>query len=202
MVPRIVGAPLRAEVDVAAAYRSVVTGLLERLHEHHSPSAQHSHRVAALAELTAATMQLTPRELEDVRLVGLLHDVGKLDVPRALLDKAGRLTRRELRVLRAHSTHSARIVAEHGLPSLADAVSSVHERVDGYGYPLRLRGSAIPLAARIVAVCDAYDAMTSLRTYRRAITSTQTVQEIGRCAGHQFDPVCAAAFIAALAGGY
>lgn len=190
------------DVDVAAPYRPIVTALLDRLHEHHPASAQHSQRVAALSEMAAATMRLDVEDLEEVRLVGLLHDVGKLYVPSQLLDKPTRPSGRELRLLRAHSTYSAQLVSEHGLSWLAAAVASIHERVDGAGYPGRLRGSEISLSSRLVAVCDAYDAMTSHRSYRRALTSTQAIREICRCAGRQFDAACVASFIAALAGGY
>jgi HD-GYP domain-containing protein (c-di-GMP phosphodiesterase class II) len=127
----------------------------------------------------------------------LLHDVGKLGVPAAILDKPGPLDAREWQVMQSHPLLGVRIVA--GMPFLGPAVDVIgchHERWDGRGYPNGLRGQEIPLAARVFSVCDAFDAMTSDRPYRRALPVERAVDELRAGAGTQFDPTVVAAFMA------
>jgi HD-GYP domain-containing protein (c-di-GMP phosphodiesterase class II) len=146
-------------------------------------------------------------ECDDVRLAllrlgGALHDVGKLGVRDEVLRKPGPLTRRELREVRAHPEIGARMIAHD--PELRPALPIVlyhHERWDGEGYPSRRSGTEVPLEARILAVVDSYDAMTSDRPYRAALSPDVAVGEIERCAGTQFDPDVAAAFLAAWESG-
>jgi HD-GYP domain-containing protein (c-di-GMP phosphodiesterase class II) len=126
----------------------------------------------------------------------LLHDIGKLGVPEAVLTKAGPLDPHEWEAMRAHPLLGVRIVA--GLPFLGgavDVIRSHHERWDGRGYPFGLRAEAIPLGARIFSLCDAFDAMTSDRPYRRALPTQHAVEEVRVGAGSQFDPSVVEAFL-------
>lgn len=131
-----------------------------------------------------------------VTVAALLHDVGKLGIPEAVLLKASRLTEREMREIATHSEVGAALLLRVGADfSLANAVLHHHEFYDGAGYPRGLRGEEIPLPARLIAVADAYDAMTTPRNHRPGLSSEVAVAEIIRCSGSQFDPEVAGAFV-------
>jgi HD-GYP domain-containing protein (c-di-GMP phosphodiesterase class II) len=152
----------------------------------------HAHRVGALALAVARALDWDERQLEAVRVGAQLHDVGKLSLAPEVLGKPGPLTAAELEEVRRHPSAGARIVAS--LPNGARALPCVlfhHERWDGDGYPSRIAGDAIPVEARLVAVADAFDAMTSARPYRAAFTAEAAFAELDRCAGSQFDPLLA-----------
>jgi HD-GYP domain-containing protein (c-di-GMP phosphodiesterase class II) len=152
----------------------------------------HGNRVTDLALTVARSLGWDERELEAVRLGSLLHDVGKLSLSRELLGKPGPLTPTELEVVRRHPEAGARLVGT--LARTHPALPSVrfhHERWDGYGYPDGIPGAAIPVEARLVALADAYDAMTSVRPYRGPLDINLALEEVCRCAGTQFDPVLA-----------
>jgi diguanylate cyclase (GGDEF)-like protein/putative nucleotidyltransferase with HDIG domain len=194
------GRDAREECDVEAErYLSVVLDLAEAVDVRFSGSARHSETVGRYAELMARELGLSERRVGRVRLAGLLHDIGKVGVPDAILLKPGRLTDDERKVIIRHPELGAEIL-EH--PSLRDVqrwVLSHHERPDGQGYPRGLFGPELPLEARIVAVADAYEAMTSDRSYRDAIGAADARAELRRCAGTQFDPDVVDAFLAVLA---
>jgi HD-GYP domain-containing protein (c-di-GMP phosphodiesterase class II) len=157
---------------------------------------RHASRVAALAEILAR--RLGWRELEALRLGGAVHDFGKLAVPRRVLMKRTALTPAEIARIREHPWAGARLLAP--ITRVRPALPYVlfhHERWDGDGYPSGLGGAEIPMGARVLAVVDAFDAMTSDRPYRRALPVDAAVEEVDRCAGGQFDPVVARAFVAA-----
>lgn len=189
----------RAERDVEAErYLSVVLDLAEAVDVRFSGSARHSETVGRYAELMARELGLSERRVGRVRLAGLLHDVGKVGVPGAILAKAGPLDDDELAAIRRHPELGAQILAH---PSLADVqawVGAHHERPDGRGYPRGIGGEALPLEARIVAVADAYEAMTSDRSYRDAVGHAYARAELRRHAGTQFDAPVVAAFLAVL----
>lgn len=156
----------------------------------------HSERVSKLAMRLAAAAGLDEGACERVRICGLVHDVGKIGVPEAVLRKPGRLTEEEFDQIRKHPVIGHRILRD--IPQLRDVLDGVlhhHERWDGGGYPQGLRGEEIPLFARIIGVADAYDAMRSTRTYRDAIPHEKVMTEIRRCAGLQFDPVLTPLFM-------
>jgi putative nucleotidyltransferase with HDIG domain len=179
-------------------FLAVVLDLAEAVDLRFSGTARHSETVGRYTELMARELGLSEQHIGRVRLAGLLHDVGKVGVPDAILKKPGKLTPEEVAVIRRHPELGGQIL-EH--PSLVDVqawVAAHHERPDGTGYPLGLAGEAVPLEARIVAVADAYEAMTSDRSYRDAIGHTAAREELRRFAGTQFDARVVDAFLAVL----
>ena len=160
----------------------------------------HSHRMVALAEATARALHRPEEEVHLVRLGALLHDIGKIGIPDAILHKPGPLTDEEWTVMRQHPQIGQKILSEAGgiFTALASIVVAHHERWDGHGYPIGLEQKAIPLAARILSVIDSYDAMTSRRVYRAAMSPLAARQELQRCSGSQYDPDVVAAFLQVL----
>ncbi|MCC6228353.1 MAG: HD-GYP domain-containing protein [Phycisphaerales bacterium] len=156
----------------------------------------HSERVSHLSELLARKLGIADRDVEWVRISGLVHDVGKIGVPEAVLTKPGRLTDEEYAAIKRHPEigHSIlRTVVPLG-PALPGVLSH-HERWDGKGYPHGLSGEGIPLIARIIGLADTFDAMSSNRSYRSALSREKVLAEIVRCAGSQFDPQLAPLFV-------
>ena len=156
----------------------------------------HSARVTALAEAVARKLGWSEERLASLRLGGPLHDIGQLAVSDEVLRKAGRLDDHELAQIREHPKTGARLILR--IAALRDAIPYVlyhHERWDGAGYPSGKAGEEIPLEARVLAVADAFDAMTSDRPYRRALTHEEALAEVERCAGTQFDPQIASVFL-------
>ena len=159
----------------------------------------HAARVGANAEVVASRLGWDDDRLDALRLGAALHDVGKVNVRAEVLAKPGRLDEGELAEIRAHPVEGMWLIA--GVPSLQPALPYVlfhHERWDGLGYPTRRSGAAIPPEGRMLAVADAFDAMTSGRPYRRPLTPDEAAAEIERCAGTQFDPEVVGAFLTAL----
>ncbi len=163
--------------------------LLQVLHEREPDLRDHVGDVAELALRVGRRLGLGADELEDLRRAAELHDVGKSAVPDAILSKPGPLDPREWAFVRQHTLVGERILkAAPALSKVASLVRSSHERYDGAGYPDGLAGEQIPLGARIVAACDAWDAMTTTRPYRLALTAEAALAEVRRCGGTQFDP--------------
>lgn len=154
----------------------------------------HSRRVANHAVKMAERMGLAPREIRSVRAAAILHDVGKINTPAAVLHKPGRLTPAELGLIELHPGDGADIVSTLGDPELTAMVRHHHERLDGSGYPDRLQGSEIPLGARIIAVADTFDAITSTRPYRPARTHRRALEILEEEAGVRLDSVGVSAF--------
>ena len=130
-------------------------------------------------------------EIDQIRTAGILHDVGKVGVADAVLLKPARLTEDEFREMQRHSTLGRDIVQGAGMPEIAEWVLYLHERCDGEGYPHKLEGEEIPLASRVLAVADAFEAMTSSRLYRRGMPVEKALLELEKSAGQQFDPAVA-----------
>lgn len=159
----------------------------------------HTRRVMQYALATGHAMGLAEDSLDNLRLAAILHDIGKIGVPDALLLKPGRLEPSEYRTMMGHAELSAEILGHvRRLRPVLPAVRGHHERIDGSGYPDGLAGDEIPLQARIIAVADAFDAMTSDRPHRRACPLAEAVEELHRCSGSQFDPAVVDAFLSAM----
>ncbi len=156
----------------------------------------HSERVAWLAQTLAQKVGLDAAACERVYLAGLVHDVGKIGVPEAVLCKPGRLTDEEFAMIKLHPAIGAKIIKDiRQMQDLVPGVLYHHERYDGRGYPHGLAGEDIPIFGRLIGLADAFDAMSSHRTYRRALNLDDVLAEIRRCAGAQFDPELAEAFV-------
>jgi PAS domain S-box-containing protein len=189
------GGDLRQTRD--GSYDLTVEALAAALELRDDETCQHARRVTNLAlELTAA---IDPELAADpeLRHAYLLHDIGKIGIPDAILLKPGRLDERELRTLQMHTTLGEHLLSY--IPFLSEVVHDVvayhHERWDGTGYPWGLQAEQIPLAARIFSVADAFDALTNHRPYRGAVSIGEALAELERCAGSQFDPAVVEAFV-------
>jgi putative nucleotidyltransferase with HDIG domain len=188
-----------AEAESRAAYLGAIRALAAALDARDPYTAGHSERVSILSVLMGRQMQLAPAELDVLRLGALLHDIGKIGVSDDVLRKPGALTAEEFEQIKRHPGLGARILRQ--VPFLTPHLPIVelhHERPDGRGYPFGLRADDIPLAARIVHVADAFDAITSARAYRRARERGEAVAELRRYSGTQFDPASVDALVAAL----
>jgi diguanylate cyclase (GGDEF)-like protein/putative nucleotidyltransferase with HDIG domain len=185
--------------DVAGErFVAVVLELAEAVDLRFSGSARHSETVGRYAAMMAQQLGLSEQRTERVRLAGMLHDVGKVGVPDSILRKPAKLTDEEFEIIKGHPALGAQIL-EH--PSPADVrewVGAHHERPDGRGYPLGLSRDAVPVEAQILAVADAYEAMTSDRAYRSSIGQAAARAELERCSGTQFDPAVVDALLAVL----
>ena len=152
----------------------------------------HSRRVAEYAAEIAKRFGYSEEDCHNIYMMGILHDVGKIGIPDAVINKPGRLTDEEFEVIKTHPPKGAKILGNISeMPELATGAHWHHERYDGSGYPDRLEGVNIPEAARIIAIADAYDAMTSCRSYRGIMSQAAVREQIEKGKGTQFDPVFA-----------
>ncbi|MEU1818626.1 HD-GYP domain-containing protein [Streptomyces roseifaciens] len=182
-----------------AAHQATIRALVQAVDLKDQYTRGHSERVGRASVLIGRELGMAGERLEALRFAGILHDVGKLGVPTRLLRKDGPLTPEERRVIELHPEYGHEMVRGIGfLDEARAAILHHHERLDGSGYPYGLMGPQIPLFARIVAVADAFDAMTSTRSYSRARPVPAALAELHRCAGSQFDPRMVAALSAAL----
>jgi putative nucleotidyltransferase with HDIG domain len=178
-------------------YLSTVTSLASAIDAKDEYTRHHSTRVTDITLKIAKNMGLSEKELEDLELASLLHDIGKIAVPEHILNKPGKLTDEEFASIKEHPGRGQNILEPVlELKEIGKVVRSHHEKYDGTGYPDGLKGREIPLGARIMAVADAYDAITSERTYRKATSHRRAVKEIIRCSGTQFDPEVVEHFLA------
>ncbi|MEV8317456.1 HD-GYP domain-containing protein [Streptomyces sp. NPDC059900] len=182
-----------------AAHQATIRALVQAVDIKDRYTRGHSERVGHASVLIARELEMADERVESLRFAGILHDVGKLGVPTRLLRKDGPLTPEERRVIELHPEYGHEMV--RGIGFLGEARAAIlhhHERIDGSGYPYGLVGQQIPEFARVVAVADAFDAMTSTRSYRRGRPVAAAVAELSRCAGSQFDPAMVAALRRAL----
>ena len=190
---------IRKSSGRASAGRQSSDVLLRALAERDSELGIHLGGVADLACATALRLGVPREDMEVTRQTALLHDVGKVAIPDEILSKPEPLDESEWAFMQRHTIIGERIIsAAPALEAVATLVRSTHERYDGRGYPDGLAGDDIPLIARIVAVCDAYDAMVTNRTYRRAFDRSRAISEVRRSSGTQFDPKVVEAFVSAL----
>lgn len=175
----------------------VLQALTAVVNAHDGDTSAHSMRMVTMAKETARMLSCSQEEVHLVRLAALLHDIGKVGVPHEILHKPGPLTDDEWSIMRRHPKIGRQILTQAGgkFELLSHIVVAHHERWDGKGYPYGLSGESIPLGARILSVADSFDAMTSDRPYRKALTIAQAREELHRCSGSQYDPRVVAAFL-------
>ena len=186
---------LRAESSLRTEATRVVQALAAAVDSKDRYTRSHSDNVAAGARRIGARLGISDARLRRLEVAGQLHDVGKIAVPDAILLKSGPLDDEEFEVMKRHAAEGERIVRSIGLNDVAPWIRHHHERWDGRGYPDRLAGTAAPLEARILAVADALDAMTSTRSYHQALSAAGACREIAANSGSQFDPEIAEAVV-------
>ncbi|MEV4289321.1 HD domain-containing phosphohydrolase [Nonomuraea bangladeshensis] len=203
-----------SEIDVARNFTTDVAQALTSAMELKDPYLRHhSDRMSRLVALIVQQLKMTPDDVEAARLAALLHDIGKLALPSAVYLKAGALTEEEFAIIKMHVTHGASIVRRlsrlfegtchptvdhHHIAGAIEGILHHHERFDGRGYPLGLAGEEIPQIARAIAVADAFDSMTTDRTYRSPRSIHEAVMELRKGAGSSFDPQIVEAFVSTL----
>jgi HD-GYP domain-containing protein (c-di-GMP phosphodiesterase class II) len=199
----VVGAALshaQRRAELLSTLRDRIGAVAAAIDAHDGYTAGHSEDVLRLSHRVGGRLGLTRADLVELELAALLHDVGKIAVPSAILKKPGPLDEDEMELIRAHPLWGAKLLAAvPGLEPVAVIVRLHHERWDGTGYPDGIEGERLPLASRIVATCDAYEAMTSDRPYRAALGPADALHELEVCAGSQFDPAVVEALIADIA---
>jgi HD-GYP domain-containing protein (c-di-GMP phosphodiesterase class II) len=181
------------------AYAATIAALCQAVETKDYYTRGHSERVSRGSAMIAREVGMRSSRVEAIRYAGMLHDVGKLGVPSTVLQKSGALTEEEFAAIQLHPMRGLAIVREIGF--LDEALAGImhhHERIDGRGYPMGLAGDEIPEFARVIAVADAFDAMTSNRSYRGARSIEEAVADLRRWSGTQFDPALVDAFVAAL----
>jgi len=183
-------ARLEQLIELGDAYRGTALVLGDVVEADDAYTGEHCKGVVRLALDVAEELRLDAQQRRNVEFGALLHDVGKIAVPKEIINKPGRLNEREWEIIRTHTLEGQRMLERVGgfMREVGEIVRSSHERWDGEGYPDGLRGAAIPLEARIVSVCDALNAMTTTRSYRSAMSAPEALAELTRNAGTQFDP--------------
>lgn len=170
--------------------------IIRTLHEKNKREEQHSYRVSALCQSMGEALGLREEAVQELKSVGLLHDIGKIAIDEKILNKPDRLTNDEWNEIKRHPEIGYRILSTvNGMSEMAEYVLTHHERWDGLGYPKGLKGEKVPLQPRIIAIADAYDAMTSARSYRDALSDEVAISELEKNAGTQFDPKLVKIFI-------
>ena len=188
------------ELELRDAYRGTAFLLGDVVEADDGYTGEHSRDVVELTLSVVEELGLSERERRDAEFAALLHDVGKLRIPKEIINKPGKLTPEEWELVKQHTIEGERLLHRVGglLGEIGKIVRSCHERHDGTGYPDGLAGDEIPLVARIVACCDAYNAMTTDRSYRSALPAAEALAELRRNAGTQFDPTVVDALVSAL----
>lgn len=182
--------------DLSELFYKTIKSIAQALDAKDKYTHGHSMRVTLYSLALAKALDLPYDLLEEIETTGLLHDIGKIAIPEKILLKPGKLTDEEYQVIKTHPELGQKLVdGIEKLRLISNWLKSHHERYDGKGYPDGLRGEQIPVSSRIIAIADTYDAMTSSRAYRSALSHEVALQEIKRCAGSQFDPKLAELFI-------
>lgn len=182
--------------NLEKAYLDTLSALTNAIDAKDSYTRGHSDRVTELSVKLAIEAGLPDTDVEKIRLGGMLHDIGKIGIPELVLNKPGRLDNDEFTIMKSHPTLGVSILGSvEFLQNVVPIIKHHHERYDGKGYPDGLKGNDIPYLARIVSIVDTFDAMTTNRPYRKALTTEESLHEIERCKGTQFDPDLADLFI-------
>lgn len=165
-----------------------ISTIIRTLHEKNKREEAHSHRVSDLCEKMGMVLGLSYDNVKELKIMGLLHDIGKIAIDERILNKSGKLNEDEWDEIKKHPEIGYRILSSVSeMSEMARYVLSHHEKIDGTGYPRGLTGHEIPLQSRIISIVDTYDAITSQRSYREAMTEEYAVKELIRCSGTQFD---------------
>jgi putative nucleotidyltransferase with HDIG domain len=189
----------RLHQTVLEAYKNTITALAAAIDAKDPYTCGHSQRVMEYCVLAGTYLSLSSEEMELLEYAGILHDIGKIAIDSQILNKPGPLTPSERDLMREHSSIGADLLLEIPfLEKASDLVLCHHERFDGEGYPNKVKGEDIPVGARLIAVADAFDTMTTDRSYRAALSVELAVKELYNCAGSQFCPIAVKAFIAGL----
>jgi diguanylate cyclase (GGDEF)-like protein/putative nucleotidyltransferase with HDIG domain len=197
-VPNVLAGVERRRPEEGQAHLATMLSLAEAIDLRDNGTARHSEIVGHLAQAMARELGLPEQRVQRVRLAGILHDIGKIAISDSILGKPGPLDEHEWEEVRRHPELGARILGSRELVDIREWVMASHERPDGTGYPRGLRGEEIPMEARILAVADAYQAMTGDRVYRPAMSDRAARDELRACAGTQFDPEVVEALLRAL----
>ncbi|MGM0421013.1 MAG: sensor domain-containing diguanylate cyclase/phosphohydrolase, partial [Bacillota bacterium] len=183
-------------LEIRSSNNKIIQGMLSALGAKSDETRDHTQRMSSLAQKIGRKMGLANSELNRLSLLATLHDIGKTSIPEEVLVKAGPLSHEEWEMITGHPARGYKIAAAtNEFSVVAEEILSHHERWDGSGYPRELDGEKIPYLARIISIVDAYDVMTSGRTYQAGISKQDALTEIKRCAGSQFDPVLAQEFV-------
>jgi len=175
---------------------NTINAIIKTLHEKNPREEQHSQRVSEICQSIGRELGFSEIKISKLKVVGLLHDIGKIAIDESILNKPGKLTEQERDEIKRHPDIGYRILStSHDMSELADCILAHHERWDGTGYPKGLKGEAIPTIARIIALADSYDAMTSERSYRKPLSEDIVLAEIQKNAGSQYDPEIARIFV-------
>ena len=182
--------------NLQKAYFDTLSALTSAIDAKDSYTRGHSERVTELSIKLANECKVSDADIENIKIGGLLHDIGKIGIPEAVLNKPGRLNDEEFAIIKSHPDLGIHILGKvEFLEPMVPIIRHHHERYDGRGYPAGLKGDEIPYLARIVSVVDTFDAMTTNRPYRKALSIEESLKEIEKCSGTQFDPEIAAAFV-------
>ena len=186
-------------LESRSAKSSILSSLEQSLHEKHIETEEHTRRIAQMCVQIGMRMGLTQEELDEVTLLSLLHDIGKIGIPEDILLKPGKLTSDEWEIMKTHSEIGYRIaMSTPELAHVANEILSHHERYDGTGYPQGLKGEEIPKLSRLLTIVDSYDVMIHSRQYKEAMSIEHAIQEIQDCSGKQFDPEMVEQFLTIL----
>ena len=186
----------RKLLDGPSIRRKTIKAIINTLYEKNNCEEQHSHRVSELCKCMGEALGLPEYEIEELKSVGLLHDIGKIAIDENILNKQGKLNDYEWKEIKRHPEIGYRILSTlEGMSQMAEYILAHHERWDGKGYPKGLKGQEIPFVSRIITIADAYDAMTSYRSYKKVLSKEDAIQQLQKNAGIQFDSKLVRVFI-------